>query len=406
MDSVTLPESAFFQPWYTNLQLPEGGHGNSVDFNQCTPALLLAALRSNGEISLFEAADEGACELEREAIYKFIESLKARLVWSDIIPAYRSLWVWDDGACFVTVGVEKDKTTNVTMRVCCARKEVTEAARNWMKGNFKARISNGRVHVMISTPNGLQLKSMGIASEPFVRNNYDIEVLDGVDHVIADLRREDPCGRISIIDGPPGTGKTFLIRAIVNEIREALFVMVPANSVSSLGDPGVIKLLIDLKEENDGNGERPIIIILEDADSALGARGSDNMAMVSTLLNFGDGLFGKLMDTRIISTTNAKIGDLDEAITRPGRLCKHIHVGALTKEHAQEVYDRITLGKGKKKFTSPAKLSEVYREARGDGWVPTKAKTGVGFHSDEPTSESDIEVKQMAEIGIDFIKAD
>ena len=41
-----------------------------------------------------------------------------------------------------------------------------------------------------------------------------------VDHVVSDLCEREPCGRLSIFTGPPGTGKTHLVRSILGVVRE------------------------------------------------------------------------------------------------------------------------------------------------------------------------------------------
>jgi hypothetical protein len=50
----------------------------------------------------------------------------------------------------------------------------------------------------------------------------------------------------------------------------------------------------------------PILFIIEDADDCLVPRGSGNVSTISSLLNYTDGIFGSMLDLRIIATTNAE----------------------------------------------------------------------------------------------------
>jgi ATP-dependent Zn protease len=96
-------------------------------------------------------------------------------------------------------------------------------------------------------------------------------------------------------------------------------------------------LLLDIKD----NHEKPIIMIIEDGDICLVPRKNDNISSITSLLNLSDGILGTIMDIKMIISTNADIEEMDQAILRPGRLCKNIHVGSLEYEQANRVYRRL-----------------------------------------------------------------
>src|SRR5690606_35881131 len=83
-----------------------------------------------------------------------------------------------------------------------------------------------------------------------------------------------------------------------------------------------------------------IVLILEDADDVLAPREQTNMAGIHSILNLTDGILGKILNVRIIATTNALAKSLDRAIIRPGRLCVHSEVGPLSQDHAQRIFER------------------------------------------------------------------
>jgi SpoVK/Ycf46/Vps4 family AAA+-type ATPase len=66
-----------------------------------------------------------------------------------------------------------------------------------------------------------------------------------------------------------------------------------------------------------------------------------NMTVIGDLLNYADGIIGSIIDFRIIATTNAKEVEIEEALMRPGRLSKHVHIGYLSFEEANNIYIRL-----------------------------------------------------------------
>jgi ATP-dependent 26S proteasome regulatory subunit len=110
-------------------------------------------------------------------------------------------------------------------------------------------------------------------------------------------------------------------------------------------------------------------------------RMSDNMASVGALLNLADGIFGVLADVRIVATTNAGKLDIDPALIRNGRLCRHIEIPHLGSERAREIYQRLTGKAEAPAFARDAVLADVYQAARPDiQKKPEPAeKPGLGF---------------------------
>jgi len=256
--------------------------------------------------------------------------------------------------------------------------------------NTTTSIPRGRVHVLISTSDGPEFKSMGIGGQTLERGNYEDDVLKGFDRIIADLGSSTPAGRVAILDGKPGTGKTFLVRGLLDQVKDVIFVIVPANLVQELGQPGMIPALVSLHQSR---GEKPMVFLIEDADECLAPRMGDNMSSVSVILNLGDGILGQLLDVRIVATTNAHHQDVDEAIKRPGRLSAMVHVGLVSPEKAAEIYKRLTgndaviypdLGEplhARPMFTSRVSLAEIYQMARDKGWTPPPKERKLGFGS-------------------------
>jgi hypothetical protein len=212
---------------------------------------------------------------------------------------------------------------------------------------FRNKLTNtpaGKAYALLQGATGMELVAIGSAQIPFERGNYIEEVCGGFDHIVEDLKKPNPCGRIAILDGEPGTGKTHLVRAMVGAAPAVTFVIVPPDLVRELTGPQVLKVLKDHRHGFDGSNST-ICFIVEDADSCLVPRGGDNMGSISSMLNITDGILGAMLDVRIIATTNAgHLKDdkaLDPAILRSGRLCRRVNVGKLSADHLNDIFERL-----------------------------------------------------------------
>ncbi len=216
---------------------------------------------------------------------------------------------------------------------------------------------------LATTPNGLMLRNIGNIDSPLITENYSQKVVASYEHMMDCLGDEKPCGRLIIIDGDPGTGKSHLIRSIITA-AEATSIIVPNTIFHQMSSPSMLPVLLDAATQARG---KPLILIIEDADRALVDRTVGSMEALSELLNLSDGLMGELLDLRIIVTTNAARVQLDKATTRPGRLCSHISVPALSADQAALVYKRLS-GKSAD-ITKDLTLADVYLMAREEGHV-------------------------------------
>ncbi len=350
--------------------------------------LLKKALEGDPHVSHFYR--EGYSDKAFEIILKKVIELKGRKVYENISSSSEDhLYLWDD-AC-IEICLTKSKMTRINAisyneSIIAICKEVAEL--------FTAPVKKGYVFAITKGQSGLQLTRIGYAGSPIERGNYTEEVCRDYDYIIEDLQSKDPTGRVIILDGVAGTGKTFITRSILMDVSKAMFVIVPPNMVSSIGGPELLPLLLRTKEDYGKRG--PIVFILEDADQCLAPRESDNISSISAILNLGDGILGTLFDVRIIATTNAKVKDIDRAILRDMRLSKRISVQPLLYDHANKIYKRIfkddtkelprptierdakSSGFGMSNSNETKKstftLAEIYKLARDTGWKPVKSE--------------------------------
>lgn len=229
---------------------------------------------------------------------------------------------------------------------------------------FLGDTKRNTVYVLSSSMDGFYLSAIGTLDSPIVRDNYEDEVLSGFDFVTKDLNSPKPFGRLTIVNGPPGTGKTYLIRGIVNELKNSTVVLIPPKMISEIDGPSLVPVFVSHKRKN----QNPITLIIEDADACLAPRMSDNISSISSLLNHSDGIIGSMLDLKIIATTNQSNIEFDEALTRAGRLSRHIEVKELSAEKANQIYKRLVGDKYNNfEFTGPTILADIYAEAKALG---------------------------------------
>lgn len=241
--------------------------------------------------------------------------------------------------------------------------------------------------------NGLTLTSLGKLNYAFIRDNYEDEILEHYDYALGEFNKSHPYGRLVIANGPAGSGKTNLLKGMMMNLKKTLIVLLPAKFVIDIDSPSIISML--LKEKQDQYGalyedaeegadlkkpqETSITFIIEDGDQCLVPRGPENLSAISSMLNYTDGIFGSMLNIRMIVSTNAAKMEFDPALVRSGRLCRHIFVDALSPEKASSVYKRLSEGK-EKKYTEKTTLSDVYADVHG-GFrnAKTEKAAPVGF---------------------------
>lgn len=279
-----------------------------------------------------------------------------------------SIFVTADGV----ISIAKSYDGRWVAKASGLQEEFVKSVSEMLSGFFSSRGPSGSVAMAVVTRGGLQLRELGIVDEPLKEDNYEPDVVAGFHQVVNDLSSKTPPGRLSLLSGPPGTGKSFFMRAVISAApTDVRFVVLPASAVGSISAPSLLTTLI----EEGHSKSHPTCLILEDADRGLAIRGPENFDEVTDLLNVGDGLLGELADLRVIATTNATRPEIDPAILRPGRLAHRIEFGPLDTERARLIVKRE--GGDPAGVTHPVVLGEAYAVARGE--KASARRNSVGF---------------------------
>lgn len=326
---------------------------------------------------LTEMEEGGSIEEDEDDVNGFrfikkIEKLGGTLIHQLIGEGLaNSIFIFNHGL----VSLEYSSTYLTVGAVSKDGKFVKDLRESFIK-EFLPSVQTGHIFAIVKQGQHLSLSSIGDASVPLVAGNYTAKVMEDYKFVIKDLQSDVPSGRITILEGEPGSGKTHIVRAMLTEVPDAMFVLVDPSMVATLAGPELLPLLTTYKNSYAMSG--PIVLVLEDADRCLVTRGENNINSIQSLLNLGDGILGSLLDIRIVATTNAQKMEMEAAILRPGRLSRRLEVGALDLETARGVFSRLLpntkLPDALANVVNPPgfkmTLAQTYAEARKAGWEP------------------------------------
>jgi len=156
--------------------------------------------------------------------------------------------------------------------------------------------------------------------------------------VFKQMDLESPRG--ILLYGPPGTGKTLLAKAVASEAK---------NNFISVKGPELLNKYVGESEKGvreifeKARQNAPTVIFFDEIDAIAGERGRRSgdsgvgERVVSQLLSELDGI-EDLEDVVVIATTN-RPDLIDNALLRPGRLDRHIHVPIPDEEARRAIFE-------------------------------------------------------------------
>lgn len=211
-----------------------------------------------------------------------------------------------------------------------------------------------------------------IAVEPWdeVRSNYARRTRERLDELV---RMDAPtsAGRLLLWHGPPGTGKTFAIRALAWEWRTWADVHYVTDPEVMFGTQSgyLADVLLDPDET-----KRWRVLVLEDTGELVGLDAKERAGQgLSRLLNLMDGLLGQGVPVLALVTTNEPVAAMHPAVTRPGRALAVVEFPELTSEEARTwLSDR-----GHEARRSEARtIAELFATVEGRSVAPRRPRVG------------------------------
>ena len=162
---------------------------------------------------------------------------------------------------------------------------------------------------------------------------------------------------VLVLQGPPGTGKTRLIRAILGEMSrrkgEQAQALYTGDMKALTSDEVFVKFITGWHDA----------FIVEDADHVLKPR-ADGNEHLHRFLTIADGVVRSQGRKIIFSTNLPNVGDLDEALVRPGRCFARIHVRNLTAPEARALAEELGSPAFAVEEGRRHSLAEIYRALR------------------------------------------
>jgi hypothetical protein len=171
---------------------------------------------------------------------------------------------------------------------------------------------------------------------------------------------------VLVLQGPPGTGKTRLIRAILGAMSrrkgEPACALYTGDMRALETDELFVKFITGAHDA----------FVVEDADHMLKPR-VDGNEHLHRFLTVADGVVRSQGRKIVFSTNLPNVGDLDEALIRPGRCYARLNIRALTGVEAKYLAEKLAAGDAEKVGRLQAafdgqkrshSLAEVYQAMR------------------------------------------
>jgi chaperone BCS1 len=291
-------------------------------------------------------------------------------------PAPGLHWFWREGRLCLFLRERKESSGNdgpayarplesVSLTVILGR---VEAIRRWITEGQAYLAAQERIGPEVHVFDGGYWEELGQVSAR--KADTVLSDDDRIERLIADMRRflgaRDwyaargiPWRRGYLLHGPPGTGKSSVIRALASEI--GLDIAILDIGRAGLGDEALRQAM--------ATAPKGAILAIEDIDAAFRQRKKGEAVSgvtFSGLLNAIDGVAAQEGRALVMTTNHPE--RLDPALIRPGRADMHVELGLIGAKTATRLFARF--------FPERSDLVQPFAEALGATRITPAALQG------------------------------
>lgn len=249
----------------------------------------------------------------------------------------QSVGVWQAADGYVATVAWSDG--DVTVRAYAA---TPDAARRLAEGHAAAYppaepLSDGNVRIRFwfdgpFGPNS-RVRALACPSWEDIAGNYPSAAREQLAALAALRPTDDLAGRLMLWHGPPGTGKSYLLRGLAREWSDWADTHYVTDPDEMLRQASYLTEML----ADSGGDDRWRLIVLEDSGEFAASDARERSgAGLGRLLNAADGLLGQGTRTMFLVTTNEPVESLHPAVTRPGRCLANIELGPFPPEEAAQ----------------------------------------------------------------------